>query len=203
MNLYSKIIEESTLKENYGDNKDYSNEIQKLFKQWFKENADRWVRATQFLTSGYDLDIEVRDMGQGSNKCKVYKVTNYSIFVDVQDYADEIGKYISDKIPALEFVKSKYIDKPLLSGDEDAGDLIFYFKQQIGIPDFGEDIMDSNIKSPTEEEYKQFSDYLAFIKDNNLTAENIVQLLHGSAKGLNKEREFLQMLNDALQTFNK
>lgn len=132
----------------YGDTKDYSEEIQKLFKQWFKDNASLGIRAFQSLTDSYYLDIEVRDKGEGPDRKKLYKAINNSPFVEVEDYADEIGNYIADHIPALKYVKFTFNDKSFFSDDETAGDITFYFVQQIGMPDFGADF--ESDKSLTE-----------------------------------------------------
>lgn len=148
----------------YGDTKDYSEEIQKLFKQWFKDNASLGIRAFQSLTDSYYLDIEVRDKGEGPDRKKLYKAINNSPFVEVEDYADEIGNYIADHIPALKYVKFTFNDKSFFSDDETAGDITFYFVQQIGMPDFGENIFDSE---KLEESTVDFLDeYFEFHKGN-------------------------------------
>ena len=133
----SEDITESTQLNEYGDTKDYSEEIQKLFKKWFKENADIWTRGIQWMTDSYFLDIETRDKGEGPERRKLYKVVNNSFFVEVEDWADEIGQYIADSISALKYVKYTFNDSSMFSDDENAGDITWYFVQQIGIPDFG------------------------------------------------------------------
>lgn len=137
MNMYA-AIKEAALKENYGDSKDYSKEIESLFKKWAKDNSSLFTRIAQKITSGYDFDVESKEVGTDSDRAIYYKVTNESLFPEgVQKYQDEIGNYITSNIPAV-----KYIDKDSTKGnalsDEDAGKTVWYFKQQIGIPDFNE-----------------------------------------------------------------
>lgn len=152
-NLIEAINEsDKPLTENYGDTKDYSDEIDKSFRKWFKENADRWIRATQWLTNSYDLDIDREEVTTKEGKAFQYVVVNNSPLVDVQDYADEIGEYISDQIPALRYVKHTYIDE---KGNENNGDITWYFIQQVGMPDFGKEFDESeDIQDMDDDELK-------------------------------------------------
>ena len=136
-------LDESEQLNEYGDTKDYSEDIQKLFKKWFKDNADLGIRAWQTMTDSYHLDIETMDKGEGSERRKLYKVVNNSPFVEVEDWADEIGEYIADNLPSLKYIKHTFNDKSFFSDDETAGDITWYFVQQIGMPDFGDNIFDS------------------------------------------------------------
>lgn len=154
---YFPYLDEAEKLNEYGDTKDYSEEIQKLFKQWFKDNASLGIRAFQTLTDSYYLDIEVLDKGEGPDRKKLYKAINNSPFVEVEDYADEIGNYIADHIPVLKYVKFTFNDKSFFSDDETAGDITFYFVQQIGIPDFGAEY---------DESCNLLSDYFDFHKGN-------------------------------------
>ena len=148
-------LDESEQLNEYGDTKDYSNEIEKLFKKWFKENTSLGIRAWQRATSSYDLDVETRDEGEGSERRKLYKVVNNSPFVEVEDWADEIGTYIADNIPALKYVKFTFNDKSFFSDDETAGDITWYFVQQIGMPDYGDHIFDSEEVKDTDKQISE------------------------------------------------
>lgn len=144
-------LDESEQLNEYGDTKDYSEDIQKLFKKWFKENADLGIRAWQAMTDSYHLDIETMDKGEGSERRKLYKVVNNSPFVEVEDWADEIGEYIADNLHSLKYIKHTFNDKSFFSDDETAGDITWYFVQQIGMPDFGDNIFDSEKLSEDNE----------------------------------------------------
>lgn len=144
-------LDESEQLNEYGDTKDYSEDIQKLFKKWFKENADLGIRAWQAMTDSYHLDIETMDKGEGSERRKLYKVVNNSPFVGVEDWADEIGEYIADNLHSLKYIKHTFNDKSFFSDDETAGDITWYFVQQIGMPDFGDNIFDSEKLSEDNE----------------------------------------------------
>jgi len=128
----NKTFKESDKLNEYGDVKDYSSDIETLFKKWFKKNADLFTRAIQSISSSYDLDIVEKESGSGADKKKIYKVTNKSPFIEVEDYADEIGEFISDNIPGLKFEESNYDNK-----DEN---ITWIFSQQLGMPDFGDNI---------------------------------------------------------------
>lgn len=144
-------LDESEQLNEYGDTKDYSEDIQKLFKKWFKDNADLGIRAWQAMTDSYHLDIETMDKGEGSERRKLYKVVNNSPFVEVEDWADEIGEYIADNLHSLKYIKHTFNDKSFFSDDETAGDITWYFVQQIGMPDFGDNIFDSEKLSEDNE----------------------------------------------------
>lgn len=144
-------LDESEQLNEYGDTKDYSEDIQKLFKKWFKENADLGIRAWQAMTDSYHLDIETMDKGEGSERRKLYKVVNNSPFVEVEDWADEIGEYVADNLHSLKYIKHTFNDKSFFSDDETAGDITWYFVQQIGMPDFGDNIFDSEKLSEDNE----------------------------------------------------
>lgn len=128
----NKTFKESDKLNEYGDVKDYSSDIETLFKKWFKKNADLFTRAIQSISSSYDLDIVEKESGSGADKKKIYKVINKSPFIEVEDYADEIGEFISDNIPGLKFEGSNYDNK-----DEN---ITWIFSQQLGMPDFGDNI---------------------------------------------------------------
>lgn len=180
---YFPYLDEAEKLNEYGDTKDYSEEIQKLFKQWFKDNASLGIRAFQSLTDSYYLDIEVRDKGEGPDRKKLYKAINNSPFVEVEDYADEIGNYIADHIPALKYVKFTFNDKSFFSDDETAGDITFYFVQQIGMPDFGEHIFDS------EEPIKE-SDFEDFCDDNHDIITDVYNQVQADSLGISVD-EFI------------
>lgn len=144
-------LDESEQLNEYGDTKDYSEDIQKLFKKWFKDNADLGIRAWQAMTDSYHLDIETMDKGEGSERRKLYKVVNNSPFVEVEDWADEIGEYVANNLHSLKYIKHTFNDKSFFSDDETAGDITWYFVQQIGMPDFGDNIFDSEKLSEDNE----------------------------------------------------
>lgn len=122
------------LSENYGDSKDYSNSIEKLYKRWFKENADLGIRFFNLMS---DFDIDSEEQGTGPDRCIIYTMTVFAPFVDTQDWKEEIGEYIADHIPSIEFVESTEITD---RSSDDYENIIWTFKQQIGIPDFGANI---------------------------------------------------------------
>lgn len=121
------------LNENYGDDKDYNNDIEKLYKKWFRQNSDLGIRSFNLLS---DFDIECEEKGTGANKYKEYIMVVNAPFVDVQDWKDEIGQYIADNISSLQFIKAYEINDTSSDNDED---IVWIFKQQIGMPDFGKD----------------------------------------------------------------
>lgn len=124
-NTSSKILD--LVNENYGDSNDYSTAIEKAFKQWWKTNADLGNR----ILKG-DLDVEVEYTDDKFEKPCGYEATMNSAFVDVEDYIDEIGKYIEGKIPAIKYESFDY--------DEDTEDITWKFSQNTSIPDFGDNI---------------------------------------------------------------
>lgn len=132
-----------------GDTKDYTAQIEKLFRKWFRDNAELGIRIIQWATSSYDLNIKMREVGEGETRKYQYRVSNWSPLVEVEDWADEIGEYIADHIPALEYKGSKVLDRAEDNG-EDYEQTIWYFDQQIGIKDFGDHIFDSEELVETE-----------------------------------------------------
>lgn len=121
------------LKENFGDTKDYSIDIEKLYKKWFRQNADLGIRFFN-LMSLFDIDVE--EKGEDSNRCYEYTMVVNAPFVDTQDWKEEIGCYIADHIPSITFEETYEIDD---RESEDHENIIWIFRQQIGIPDFGKD----------------------------------------------------------------
>lgn len=132
-----------------GDTKDYTAQIEKLFRKWFRDNAELGIRIIQWATNSYDLNIKMREVGEGETRKYQYRVSNWSPLVEVEDWADEIGEYIADHIPALEYKGSKVLDRAEDNG-EDYEQTIWYFDQQIGIKDFGDHIFDSEELVETE-----------------------------------------------------
>lgn len=122
------------LKENYGDTKDYSESIEKLYSRWWKENADLGIRFFNLMS---DFNIDVEEQGKGPERCMIYTMVVYAPFVDAQDWKEEIGQYIADHIPSIELVKTYEIED---KNSDDYENIVWIFKQQIGMPDFGADL---------------------------------------------------------------
>ena len=124
----------SRLNENYGDNKDYSRDIEKIVKKWWKENADLGSR---ILKGPIEVKAEYTD--DEFQKPYKYTCSMQGYLIDVQDWADEIGQYVSDNIQSVTYTGFKEF-----KADEDVdhmdGDVDLYFSQETGIPDFGNNI---------------------------------------------------------------
>lgn len=129
-------INESKQLNEYGDTKDHSSEIEELFLKWFKERTSLGVRFWQSMSMSNSLDVTAKESGEGSDRKIVYTVVNNSPFVEVEEWADEIGQYIANNVH-IKYNGFTYNDKSFFSGDETAGDITWTFTQQIGIPDFG------------------------------------------------------------------
>ena len=84
-----------------------------------------------------DFDINVEEKGNGSSRCMIYTMIVFAPFVDTQDWKDEIGEYIADHIPSIQFIDSYEVDD---RDSDDYENIVWTFKQQIGIPDFGANI---------------------------------------------------------------
>lgn len=131
MNLYEKIVKESEikeLKENFGDTEDYSSKILSLFKRWWKENADLGIRIFKGIPS-----IDTKYTNDEFHKPLEYYITLNTFWVDVEDYADEIGKYVADSIPSIEF---KGFVHNTNKKSEDYEDIVWTFTQNQDIPNF-------------------------------------------------------------------
>lgn len=120
-----KISESSeNLKENFGDTEDYSDRIERLFNRWWKENADLGMR----LFKGRPI-VKAKYTNDEFKKPLQYLLVMNAFFVDVEPYVDEIGTYISGKIPSIEYRGHK----------ENKDKIAWRFTQNQDAPDFFKD----------------------------------------------------------------
>ena len=123
---------EDKLEENFGDTTDYTEQIKKLVKQWWKENADLGIR----LFKG-GVEVEAKYTEDEFHKPVAYKCTMSALFVETEEFAEEIGIYVAERIPSIEYVKFTHDDEV---ASENYEDVCIYWKQNQEMPDFGENI---------------------------------------------------------------
>ena len=126
------MSEDEKLEENFGDTTDYTDQIKKLVKQWWRENADLGIR----LFKG-GVEVEAKYTEDEFHKPVAYKCTMSALFVETEEFAEEIGIYVAERIPSIEYVKFTHDDEV---ASENYEDVCIYWKQNQEMPDFGENI---------------------------------------------------------------
>ena len=136
--LYEAIdnLDSFTLKENYGDKRDYSIDIELYFDKWMRKYIHGIAESiVQFLVGQITVDRE--DTRTKEGKAFKYTVTYDSSFVgdslipftlDIHENKDKFGLFINKLIPALQCTK--------ITANNDFS-TTWEFIQQVEMPDFG------------------------------------------------------------------
>lgn len=140
-----------TINENFGDTTDYSNKIESCIKEYWKQLEDK-----KLFDAIADIEIEVESTDDEFRKPLAYNVDIATMRKGLNDRADEIGAYVADKIPSLEYVG--YKDTKIL--DTDFGsDTTLRFTQNQDMPDFGDHIFDSEDLNEGENDKETFAEW--------------------------------------------
>lgn len=120
------IKEKKSLHENYGDNTDYSEKIEQLVDDFMKE-----VFAIQHVFTTSYIDVKYTDDEFEKPYEYIVRIEDNSFTKQGSRYSmEELAEYITDRIASLELKSiGEYKDMPYM-----------IFTQNIGMPDFGDNI---------------------------------------------------------------
>lgn len=143
---------EEAINENFGDTTDYTNKIESLVKEYWKSLEDK-----KLFDAIADIETEVETTDDEFSKPLAYNVDIATMRKGLNDRADEIGAYVEDRIPAIEY--KGYKDTKILDSDF-GSDVTLKFTQNQEMPDFGAefDESDSN-KLKEDEDPERFGSY--------------------------------------------
>lgn len=133
-----------TINENFGDTTDYTNKIESLVKEYWKQLEDK-----KLFDAIADIETEVETTNDEFKKPLAYNVDIATMRKGLNDRADEIGAYVEDKIPAIEY--KGYKDTKILDSDF-GSDVTLRFTQNQEMPDFGAEFDESNSSKLKEDE---------------------------------------------------
>ena len=140
--VLSREIPRDKINENFGDTTDYTSKIEKIIKEYWKSLEDK-----KLFDAIADIETQVKTTDDEFQKPLAYYVEIATMRKGLNDRADEIGEYVADKIPSIEY--AGYRDTKILDSDF-GSDVTLKFTQSQEMPDFGENIFDSEKVEETD-----------------------------------------------------